>query len=329
MGFLTGTKTGQMILALIAFALILAALLLIARLADRLKGEKGRQAIVVTVFVGPAILLLVMGLIYPAVRTIYMSFFDARTQNPVGLDNYRWVFTNPDSIIGFINTFWWVLLVPLVSAGVGLLYAILVDKVRFEKYAKSLLFLPMAISFVGASIIWRFVYDFRSAGQRQIGLLNAVITGAGGEPVRFLQDSPMNTFYLIVVMIWIQAGFAMVLLSAAIKAIPEDIIEAARLDGVNAWQMFAKITVPSIRPTLVVVMTTIGIATLKIFDITRTMTGARFNTQVLANLMYDQSFTFGNNGVGSALAVVIFVLVIPIVLYNIRQMLRNREVRGA
>ena len=130
-------------------------------------------------------------------------------------------------------------------------------------------------------------------------------------------------------MVWIQAGFAMVLLSAAIKAIPDDIIEAARLDGVNAWQMFAKITVPSIRPTLVVVLTTIGISTLKIFDITRTMTGARFNTQVLANLMYDQSFTFGNNGVGSALAVVIFVLVIPIVMFNIRQMLKNREVRGA
>ncbi|MDN5559235.1 MAG: sugar ABC transporter permease [Ruaniaceae bacterium] len=318
-----------MILALIAFALVIAVLLLIARLADKLKGEKGRQAIVVSIFVGPAIIFLGFGLIYPAIRTIYMSFFDRRTDVFVGLSNYQWVFTNAESVRGLINTFWWVLLVPTLSTGIGLLYAILVDKARFEKYAKSLLFLPMAISFVGASIIWRFVYDFRSAGQRQIGLLNAVITGAGGEPVRFLQDSPMNTFYLIVVMIWIQAGFAMVLLSAAIKAIPDDIIEAARLDGVNAWQMFAKITVPSIRPTLVVVLTTIGIATLKIFDITRTMTGARFNTQVLANLMYDQSFTFGNNGLGSALAVVIFVLVIPIVLYNIRQMLKNREVRGA
>lgn len=329
MGFFTGTKVGQMLLALVAFALVIAFLLLIARLADKLKGEKGRRVVTVSVFIGPALVLLAVGLIYPAIRTIYMSFFDARTQNPVGLANYQWVFTNPDSVRGLINTFWWVLLVPVVSTIVGLLYAILIDKARFEKYAKSLLFLPMGISFVGAGIIWRFVYDFRSAGQRQIGLLNAVITGAGGEPVRFLQDSPMNTFYLIVVMIWIQAGFAMVLLSAAIKAIPDDIVEAARLDGVSAWEMFRHITVPSIRPTLVVVVTTIGIATLKIFDITRTMTGAKFNSQVLANLMYDQSFTFGNNGVGSALAVVIFVLVIPIVLYNIRQMFKNREVRGA
>lgn len=328
MGFLTGTKVGQMILALIAFAAVIAVLLMIARLADKIRGEKPRQAITVAIFVGPAILLLGIGLIYPAIRTIIMSFFDARTQNPVGFDNYKWVFTNPDSLTGFLNTFWWVLLVPLVSTGVGLIYAILIDKSRFEKVAKSLLFLPMGISFVGAGIIWRFVYDFRGAGQRQIGLMNAVITGAGGEPVRFLQDSPMNTFFLIVVMIWIQAGFAMVLLSASIKAIPEDIVEAARLDGVNAWEMFRNITVPSIRPTLVVVLTTIGIATLKIFDITRTMTGAKFNTQVLANLMYDQSFTFGNNGVGSALAVVIFILVVPIVLYNIRQMLKNREVRG-
>ncbi len=329
MGFLTGTKIGQMLLALIAFAAVIAVLLLIARLADRLKGEKSRQTIIVSVFVGPALIFLAFGLIYPAIRTIYMSFFDRRTDVFVGLSNYQWVFTNAESVRGLINTFWWVLLVPTLSTGIGLLYAILVDKARFEKYAKSLLFLPMAISFVGASIIWRFVYDFRAAGQRQIGILNAVITGAGGEPIRFLQDSPANTFYLIVVMVWIQAGFAMVLLSAAIKAIPDDIIEAARLDGVNAWQMFAKITVPSIRPTLVVVLTTIGISTLKIFDITRTMTGARFNTQVLANLMYDQSFTFGNNGVGSALAVVIFVLVIPIVMFNIRQMLKNREVRGA
>jgi alpha-glucoside transport system permease protein len=219
--------------------------------------------------------------------------------------------------------------VPTVSTAVGLVYAILVDRAKLEKFAKTLLFLPMAISFVGAGIIWRFVYEYRGAAQEQIGLLNAILTTFGVEPVRFLQDSPWNTFFLILVMIWIQAGFAMVLLSAAIKAIPDDIVEAARLDGVSAWQMFRSITVPSIRPTLVVVVTTITIATLKIFDIPRTMTGARFDTQVLANMMYDQSFTFGNAGTGSALAVVIFVLVIPIVVFNVRQMIKNREVRGA
>ncbi|MFD1717575.1 carbohydrate ABC transporter permease [Georgenia deserti] len=328
MDFFLYTKWGQMVLAVGLFALVIAAIFGIAKLGDRVRGGS-RTAIMVLCFGGPAAFLLVLGLFYPALRTTVMSFMDARSDSFVGLANYEWVFTNPDSLRAFINTFWWVVLVPLVSTGVGLAYAILVDRTRFERIAKTLLFMPMAISFVGAGIIWRFVYEYRGAAQEQIGLLNAMLVGLGLEPLRFLQDSPWNTFFLILVMIWIQAGFAMVLLSAAIKAIPDDIVEAARLDGVNAWQMFRSITVPSIRPTLVVVMTTIIIATLKIFDIPRTMTGARFDTQVLANMMYDQSFTFGNNGTGSALAVVIFVLVIPIVVFNVRQMIKNREVRGA
>ncbi|MFC7404266.1 carbohydrate ABC transporter permease [Georgenia alba] len=328
MDFFLYTKWGQMVLAVLAFAVVVAAILGIARVGDRATG-RSRTAVMVLCFGGPAVFLLVLGLLYPAVRTTVMSFMDPSAEGFVGLANYEWVFTNPDSLQAFLNTFWWVVLVPLVSTGVGLLYAILVDKSRFEKIAKTLLFIPMAISFVGAGIIWKFVYEYRGAAQEQIGLLNALLVGIGLEPLRFLQDSPWNTFFLILVMIWIQAGFAMVLLSAAIKAIPDDIVEAARLDGVGAWQMFANITVPSIRPTLVVVVTTITIATLKIFDIPRTMTGARFDTQVLANLMYDQSFTFGNSGTGSALAVVIFVLVIPIVVFNVRQMVKNREVRGA
>ncbi len=328
MDFFLGSKIGQMVLAVLALLVVVGVILGAARLADRFTG-RSRTFWMILAFGGPAFFLLGLGLVYPAIRTTVMSFMDRRSEQWVGLDNYAWVLTNPDSLQGFLNTFLWVLLVPLVSTSVGLVYAILVDSSRFEKLAKSLLFMPMAISFVGAGIIWKFVYEYRGAAQEQIGLLNAVIVGLGLEPVRFLQDSPWNTFFLIVVMIWIQAGFAMVLLSAAIKAIPSDIVEAARLDGVSGWQMFRRITVPSVRPTLVVVLTTITIATLKIFDIPRTMTGARFDTQVLANLMYDQSFTFGNNGVGSALAVAIFVLVIPIVVFNVRQMIRNREVRGA
>lgn len=327
MDFLLGSKTGQMVLALVALAALVLALMALATVLERLRGRP-RSLGTLAVFAGPALLLLGVGLIYPALRTIMMSFYDANTENFVGLANYAWMFDNDDTLRSFLNTFAWVLLVPTVSTAVGLVYAILVDGKRFEKAAKSLLFMPMAISFVGAGIIWKFVYDFRGAAQEQIGLLNAIITALGLDPVRFLQDAPMNTVYLILVMIWIQAGFAMVLLSAAIKAIPSDIIEAARLDGVGPWQMFRSITVPSIQPTLVVVATTITIATLKVFDITRTMTGARFDTQVLANQMYDYSFTFGNNGYGSALAVAIFVLVIPIVVYNSRQMVRNREVRG-
>ena len=316
-----------MLLAVIALALVVAVLLGLASLADRVRG-RGRTTLSVLVFFGPAALLLSLGLIYPAVRTIIMSFMDRRSNSWVGFDNYYWMFTSSDSLNAFLNTLMWVVLVPIISTIVGLLYAILIDGKRFEKVAKSLLFMPMAISFVGAGIIWKFVYEYRGASQAQRGLLNAIIVGLGGEPVRFLQDSPWNTIFLIVVMIWVQAGFAMVLLSASIKAIPHDIVEAAQLDGVNTWQMFTNITIPSIRPTLVVVLTTITIATLKIFDITQTMTGAKFGTQVLANMMYDQSFTYGNNGYGSAMAVAIFVLVIPIVVYNIRQMMKNREVRG-
>src|SRR5690625_1304686 len=328
MDFFLYSKVGQMVLAVLALGAVVLVLMGLARLADRFAG-RSRTWWMVLAFAGPAFALLGVGLIYPAIRTTIMSFMDRRSEQCVFLDNYVWVFTNPESLQGILNTFLWVMLVPAVSTIVGLVYAILVDNTRFEKIAKSLLFMPMAISFVGAGIIWKFVYEYRGAAQEQIGLLNAIITSLGFEPVRFLQDSPLNTFFLIVVMIWIQAGFAMVLLSAAIKAIPSDIVEAARLDGVGPWQMFRSITVPSVRPTLVVVLTTIIIATLKIFDIPRTMTGARFDTQVLANLMYDQSFTFGNNGVGSALAVVIFVLVIPVVVFNVRQMIRNREVRGA
>ncbi|MBZ2199377.1 sugar ABC transporter permease [Ruania sp. N2-46] len=316
-----------MLLVLIAFAALIAVLLAIAWAADRWVG-KGRRWAALAVFGGPALLLLAVGLIWPAIRTIYMSFYDAGTHNAVGLQNYIFTLTNTGAVIAFRNTFIWVFLVPIASTLIGLIYAILVDKSRLEKLAKSLLFLPMAISFVGAGIIWKFVYEYRGAAQEQIGLLNAFITWLGFEPVRFLQDAPWNTLFLIAVMIWIQAGFAMVILSAAIKAVPTDIIEAARLDGVNAWEMFRNITVPSIRPSLVVVLTTISIATLKIFDITRTMTGARFDTQVLANQMFDYSFVFGDNGVGSAMAVAIFILVIPLVAYNIRQMAKNRAVRG-
>jgi alpha-glucoside transport system permease protein len=172
------------------------------------------------------------------------------------------------------------------------------------------------------------MYEYRPDQGRvhQIGLINQIIVWLGGKPVQLLIESPLNTLLLIVVMIWIQAGFAMTVLSAAIKAIPDDIVEAARLDGVGAWQMFAKITLPSVRPTVVVVLTTIGIGTLKVFDIVRTMTGGQFKTSVIANEFYSQTFRADNQGLGSALAVLLFVLVIPIVYYNVRQ-LRHSEAR--
>jgi alpha-glucoside transport system permease protein len=196
-------------------------------------------------------------------------------------------------------------------------------------FAKALIFLPMAISLVGASIIWRFVYEFRpnQAGIEQIGLLNQILVWIGLEPQQFLLNPPWNNFFLIAVMVWIQSGFAMTVLSAAIKSIPDDIIEAAKMDGVSGFRMFRYVTLPSVRPAVVVVITTIAMATLKVFDIVRTMTGGQFSTSIVANEFYDQSFVFGQPGIGAALAVLLFVLVIPIILYNIRQMKLSEEQR--
>ncbi len=230
------------------------------------------------------------------------------------------MFTEPELLLVLRNTAIWVILVPFIATGVGLVYAILIDRARGEAFAKALIFLPMAISMVGASIIWKFMYQYKQTSRPQIGLLNAILKALGFETQQFLINAPLNTFMLIIVMVWIQAGFAMTVLSAAIKAIPDEIIEAAKLDGVRSFKMFRFITLPSIRPALVVVITTIGIGTLKVFDIVRTMTGGQFDTSVVANEFYNQSFRYDAGGLGAALAVLLFVLVIPIVIYNILQM---------
>ncbi|WP_406105538.1 carbohydrate ABC transporter permease [Micromonospora globbae] len=284
-----------------------------------------REGFLALFFLLPTLLLLVVGLVVPAIRTTLLSFMDKDSDQWVGLQNYGWMFSDGSIVRVLVNTLVWVLLVPLVATTIGLLYAVMVDRARFEAVAKSLIFMPMAISFVGASIIWKFVYAYRGDEQEQIGLLNQIVVSLGGEPKQWLLESPLNTLLLIVIMVWIQAGFAMVVLSAAIKAIPADIVEAARLDGVTSWQMFWRITLPSIRPALIVVVVTITIATLKVFDIVRTSTNGNYDTSVIANEMYNQAFRYGENGQGSALAVVLFILVIPIVIYQIRNLRQQRE----
>ncbi|MBQ1020304.1 sugar ABC transporter permease [Micromonospora sp. D93] len=283
-----------------------------------------REGIFALFFLLPTLLLLSIGLVVPAIRTVLLSLMNGDSTEWVGLRNYGFLFSDDTMVRVLINTLVWVLVVPLVATGFGLIYAVLVDKARFEAVAKSLIFLPMAISFVGASIIWKFVYAYRGDGD-QIGLLNQIVVSMGGEPKQWLLESPLNTLLLIVIMIWIQAGFAMVVLSAAIKAIPGDIVEAARLDGVSPWQMFWRITMPSIRPALIVVMVTLTIATLKVFDIVRTSTNGNYDTSVIANEMYNQAFRYGQSGQGSALAVFLFILVIPVVIYQIRNLRQQRE----
>jgi alpha-glucoside transport system permease protein len=314
----SGEKFLQMFVCIVLFFAVVAVILLAT---SKLRTRQGER-IQFVAFVLPAVALISLGLLYPAISTIWSSFKDNTGDEFVGLDNYHTVFTDTQQLRVLGNTAAWVVLVPTVATFIGLVYAVLVDRSRFEKFAKALIFLPMAISLVGASIIWKFVYDYKDTENAQIGLANQTLKSLGFDTYQFLLNEPWNTVFLIVIMIWVQAGFAMTVLSASIKAIPDDIVEAARLDGVSGFRMFRYITVPSIRPSLVVVLTTISITTLKVFDIVRTTTGGNFNTSVLANEFYTQSFRAFNTGLGAALATLLFVLVIPIVVYNIRQMRR-------
>lgn len=315
-------KITQVGIALAAFAAVIGLLLF---LVDRAP-KKRKDVFQLIGFLAPAVLFLVIGLIYPAIRTASLSFFDAKGKFS-SFDNFVWIFTQPEALNTLGNTLIWVVLTPLISTVIGLAYAVFIDKSRGEKYFKALVFMPMAISFVGAGIIWKFVYEYRAAEFKQIGLLNQIVVWFGGQPVQWLQNPPVNTLLLIVVMIWIQTGFAMVVLSAAIKGVPTEIIEAAQLDGTNAWQRFIHVTVPGILGSLVVVVTTISIATLKVFDIVRTMTAGNFNTSVIANEMYTQAFRADEPGRGAALALVLFAMVLPIVVANVIVLRNQRKIR--
>lgn len=324
-------KLMTMGVGLLAFALVVAVILVLSSLQER--GGQRRSRRVAWLFILPTLVLLTIGLVYPTIKTVIRSLYNAAGDSFIAAGNYVTIFQSPDQLVVLRNTVLWVLVTPFVATALGLIYAVLIDGARGEAFAKSLIFLPMAISGVGASIIWKFVYEYRQEGVPQIGLLNQVIIWLGQlfhqdwQPQQFLINSPWNTFFLIVVMIWIQAGFAMTILSASIKAIPTEMTEAARLDGASNFELFRFVTLPTIRPSIVVVLTTIAIGCLKVFDIIRTMTGGSFGTSVVANEFYTQSFSAGNQGLGAALAVLLFVLVVPIIVYNIRQMRRTEATR--
>ncbi|MBF9335932.1 sugar ABC transporter permease [Microbacterium lacticum] len=277
-------------------------------------------------FAAPAVVLLLIGLIYPFIATFFQSFYDKTGDQFVGMENYVWVFTQPEGLWSVVNTLIWVLVCPTIATVVGLAYAAFIDRARGEKFLKVLIFMPFAISFVGAGIIWKFVYDYRQGDQ--LGILNAIVTAFGGDPVPWLSVTPLvNSFLLMVVFIWSQTGLAMVILSAAIKAVPAEQIEAAELDGANAWERFRNVTVPGIRSSIVVVVTTIAIASLKIYDIVAVMTGGRANTSVLAFEMVNQQQRFQSYGHSAALAVVLFIFVTPLIVFNIIQIRKQREIR--
>ncbi len=278
-----------------------------------------RSRVLPWVYMTPALAVLAAFLILPTIRTLIISFMDRRSEAFVGLDNYIFAVTNSAMLIAFRNNLLWLVLVTSISVSLGLVIAVLVDRVPYEPLAKALIFLPMAISFVGASVIWRFVYAYQPPGFEQIGLLNAIVVALGFEPVGWLVNRTVNNFALIVIMIWLQTGFAMVLLSSAVKGIPQDVIEAARIDGSNEFQIFWRITIPMINSTIVVVSTTIIVLVLKVFDIVFVMTGGNLDTDVIASRMIKEMFNFRNFGRGSAIAVILLLAVIPVMVANIRR----------
>jgi len=273
------------------------------------------------------LLVLAFFLVYPALNTLYLSFFDKRSENFVGLDNYIWALTSKDMLTAFKNNVLWLVLFTALTVSLGLVFAVLLDRVRYEAVAKSIIFLPMAISFVGAGVIWKFMYAFRPASAAQIGLLNGVLKSFTNlDPVGWLVNRTTNNFALIVVGIWIWTGFCMVILSAAYKGIPRELIEAARVDGANEWQVFWRMTLPMMKPTIAVVATTMVINVLKVFDIVYVMTNGALGTEVVANRMYKEMFHFRSFGRASAIAVILLLAIIPVMLVNIR---RFREQEAA
>ncbi len=285
----------------------------------------------------PALVLMTVFIVYPTIGTIRLSLLDAHSQQSAAttctagqpcwgiFENYRYALTNPDMLLALRNNALWLLLmVPGTIAG-GLFFALLADRVRYESVAKAIIFLPTAISFIGAGIIWRFVYDIESGGGPQIGLLNAIIVGLGGKAVTWLSNPAINNFSLMLVGVWLWAGFCMTILSAAIKGVNAEILEASRVDGANEWQVFWSILFPSIQQTIVVVTTTMAIIILKIFDVVFVMTDGNFGTEVIANRMFSLIVT--NAGESTAIAVVLIVLTIPIMIFNINRFRKEEAAR--
>ncbi len=271
-------------------------------------------------FLAPALLLLGVFLLYPLVETFRLSFYDATGETFVGISNYTWVFADQYFFITIRNNILWLLVVPAVATVLGLIVAVLADRVWWGNIAKTMVFMPMAISFVGASVIWKFVYDYRGPQSEQIGILNAIVMGMGFEPQAWVTLPFWNNFFLMVILIWIQTGFAMVILSAALRGVPTETIEAAHLDGASELQIFFEIMVPQVMSTILVVWTTITITVLKVFDIVMAMTGGQWDTSVLGNLMYDWMFRGGGDyGRSSTLAMVLMFAVIPVMVFNIRR----------
>lgn len=286
---------------------------------------KGYNAVVPYIFIGPAVLIMGWYLFLPSLRSVYLSFLDRKSVAFAGLENYLYAFTDATMIVSMRNTLYWLVFSTIFSVLLGLIVAILADRSKIEKIGKILVFLPMAISLVGAGVIWKFVYAYRPAGAAQIGLLNSLVTTFGMEPQNWLGTAPWNNAFLILIFIWLQTGFALVVLSAALKSVPVEMLEAARIDGAGEFGILLKIIIPSIVGSIITVSTTILLAALKSFDIVYSMTNGLYGTEVLASQQYKQMFKFLNYGRGSAIAVLILIAVSPVIYYNLKEF-NKREV---
>lgn len=286
----------------------------------------------------PAVVIMFIFIVYPGVNTFYLSLRNnantdwASASCVAGepcwgiFENFRYALTSEVMRTAFLNNLTWIIVMVSATVALGLLVAVLADRVRYEPLAKAIIFLPMAISFVGAGVIWKFVYDY-GTGTEQIGLFNAIVTGVGAQPVAWLQTPVLNTFALILVGTWMWTGFCMTVLAAAVKGVPTELLEAARLDGAGEISVFRHVTVPIIMPTLAVVITTMVINVLKIFDIVYVMTGGNYGTEVIANRMYIEQYTTQNTARAAAIAIVLIAVIIPAMIYNVRRFREQEAMR--
>lgn len=270
------------------------------------------------IFIAPAFLVLFTFILFPVFETIRLSFYDKFGREFIGFDNYLWAIKDNEFRRSILNNLGWLLIVPTLSTFFGLVIANLTDRIWWGTIAKSIIFMPMAISFVGAGVIWKFIYDYRGVDDQQIGLLNAIVVSFGLEPQAWLTISIWNNLFLMAIMIWIQTGLALVIFSAALRGIPKETLEAARIDGASEFRIFWSIIIPFLEQTILVIWTIITILVLKVFDIIYAMTNGQWQTEVLANLMYDWMFRGGgDSGRGSVLAFCIMIGVIPILAWNL------------
>ena len=270
------------------------------------------------IFIAPAFLVLFTFILFPVFETIRLSFYDKFGREFIGFDNYLWAIKDTEFRRSILNNLGWLLIVPTLSTFFGLVIANLTDRIWWGTIAKSIIFMPMAISFVGAGVIWKFIYDYRGVDDQQIGLLNAIVVSFGLEPQAWLTIPIWNNLFLMAIMIWIQTGLALVIFSAALRGIPKETLEAARIDGASEFRIFWSIIIPFLEQTILVIWTIITILVLKVFDIIYAMTNGQWQTEVLANLMYDWMFRGGgDSGRGSVLAFCIMIGVIPILAWNL------------